>query len=378
MRFEWVREGPVAACGNHCREWVSASGDIAINTARLFTEFSAGRDLRGATMVLDSGGGMVGPGLALGRLIRRFGMTTTVGRTTKLPPAPDGGERATLSPRGVCASMCVYAFLGGARRNAPAEAGIYVHQIWPGTKREDAIADSYSAGELVRLQRELGAIAKYTIDMGGDIALFEAAMRIPPWEGPRPLNAEELRSMHLHDTDDAFASALPGLVAQAAVAAAQATEKVAAAVADRAWTTTDGGGKRGIARKYPITIEGEQIGSFELSLACGEVPGTYMAAYVETRNAPETASSERVRGVLVAAGKERAVLKIESSISAASELRTVARGPLSPTLVAGLAETEGRGLTVATQTSTNVRTVIRIGNSGFGASFGQTIAGCPK
>jgi hypothetical protein len=173
---------------------VSASGEITVNTPRLFAEFAQGRDVRGAVVVLDSGGGMVGSGLALGRLFRRFAVTTTVGRTAKLPPAADGSERATLSPRGVCASMCVYAFLGGSRRGVPAEARVLVHQIWPGTKREDAVAATYSAGELVRLQRELGVIAKYIVEMGGDIALFETAMRIPPWEGPRPLNADEVRA----------------------------------------------------------------------------------------------------------------------------------------------------------------------------------------
>jgi len=377
MRFEWMREGPAETCGERCREWVSASGEITVNTPRLFAEFAQGRDVRGAVVVLDSGGGMVGSGLALGRLFRRFAVTTTVGRTAKLPPAADGSERATLSPRGVCASMCVYAFLGGGRRGVPAEARVLVHQIWPGTKREDAVAATYSAGELVRLQRELGVIAKYIVEMGGDIALFETAMRIPPWEGPRPLNADELRSMLLHDTDDPFAPPLSGVVAQPVAAGAKLPEN-AIPGAERAWITTEDGAARALVRKHPITIEGDHIGSFELALACGAAAGSVTVAYSETRRIAEGAAPDRLRGVLVAAGKERAVLKVEASAPAASELRSVARGVMSAALVAALADAEGRGLTVATQTATNVKTVIRIGNTGFAQSYAQTIAGCAK
>ncbi len=81
MTFEWVREGPADKCGDKCREWISATGQIQPNTPRLFVEFQAKRSVSGATMVLDSSGGSVGGAMALGRLIRRLNVTTTVGRT---------------------------------------------------------------------------------------------------------------------------------------------------------------------------------------------------------------------------------------------------------------------------------------------------------
>ena len=46
----------------------------------------------GARLVLDSEGGSVLSAMALGRAIRNFEMTTTVGRTTLLPP--DGNNCA--------------------------------------------------------------------------------------------------------------------------------------------------------------------------------------------------------------------------------------------------------------------------------------------
>src|SRR5262249_27401053 len=172
--------------------------------------------VRGATVVLESAGGLVDAGLALGRAFRRLGLTTTVGRTVRAAPDAGGERRGTLSPRATCASMCVFALLGGARRHVPDEARVLVHQIWPGKLRDDALAATYTAGHMMRIQRELGQIARYTVEMGADIELFEIAMRIPPWEALRPLSRDELRRTHLVNADKPFgngvvttASAIP-------------------------------------------------------------------------------------------------------------------------------------------------------------------------
>src|SRR5262249_39263081 len=157
-------------------------------------------------------------------------------------------------PRGVCASMCVFVLLGGARRHIPVDARLYVHQIWPSTKREDAFAGSYSAGDLVRTQRELGLMAQYTIDMGADIALFETSMRIPPWENGRSLSNDEILKMRRQNSDSAFVPPLAGIAtdprALTAVAAGQPV-----IVGDRGWVVTENAGARAITRKLPITVE---------------------------------------------------------------------------------------------------------------------------
>jgi hypothetical protein len=382
MRFEWVREGPADACKDKCREWVSAVGDITPDTPRDFVALAQTRDLRGATIVLDSSGGAVIPALALGRIFRRLGVSTTVGKTIKVAESGAGqkgsDERAMLTPRGTCASMCVFVLLGGARRHVPSEGRVYVHQIWPSTKREDAFAGTYSAGDLVRTQRELGLMAQYTVDMGAEITLFETAMRIPPWENARPLSADEITRMRLQNAENPFMAPLAGIVtdprALAAVAAGQSV-----IVGDRGWVVTETAGGRSITRKLPITVEGEQIGSFELSFSCAEPPGRYAAVYTETRRLTD-AAKDRLSAIMVAAGKERVLLKVESSgqEGAANEVRTVARGPVSPALVESLAEANGPVLTLATLTTAKSRTAIRIGNSGFSESFSQVMANCPK
>lgn len=378
MRFEWVREGPADTCGDRCRAWIAATGNISVDTPAAFSAFAQSRDVKGATVVLDSTGGSVLPALALGRLFRQFILTTTVGRTTKLPSGAEGNERATLSPRGICASMCVFALIGGARRSVPAEANVLVHQIWPSAQRNDAFATTYSAAEIVRVQREAGLMAKYTIDMGADIALFTTAMRIPPWERLRPLNAEEVRRMGLHDTDDPF-SPPPATLAAGNPQAMILSADEAIILADRGWSVTGEGGSRAIGRKHPITVEGEQIGSFELSFSCGKTADLYAVTYTETRRLPEDKANDRLRGVLLASGKERSLLRVETPASeAANELRSVARGAASSAMVATLAEAEARSLVVVTQTASKMRTQIRLGNTGFAGGFSQALTECGK
>ena len=379
MRFEWVREGPADTCKDKCREWVSAVGDITPDTPRDFVALAQARDLRGATIVLDSSGGAVIPALALGRIFRRLGVSTTVGKTIKVTGSAAGDERAMLTPRGTCASMCVFVLLGGARRHVPLEGRVYVHQIWPSTKREDAFAGTYSAGDLVRTQRELGLMAQYTVDMGAEVSLFETAMRIPPWENARPLSADEITRMRLQNAENPFMAPLAGIVtdprALTAVAAGQSV-----IVGDRGWVVTETAGGRSVTRKLPITVEGEQIGSFELSFSCADPPGRYAAVYTETRRFTDTSAKDRLSAIMVAAGKERVLLKVETSgqEGAANEMRTVARGPVSPALVEALAEANGPVLTLATVTTAKSRTAIRIGNSGFGEGFSQVMANCAK
>ncbi len=204
MRFEWRREGPAAACGANCRVWISAVGYITADTPREFEAFAQDPNTHGAVLVLDSDGGSVLGTLALGRAIRNLGMITTIGKTTALPPAADGDRRATLSPSGNCESMCAFLLLAGASRYVPPQAHVLVHQIWLGKKRKQALESSYSAEELNIVQRDIGRLAQYTIEMGGSGELLETALRIPPWEPLYRLSPDELQRMKLSTIDALF------------------------------------------------------------------------------------------------------------------------------------------------------------------------------
>src|SRR5215470_402123 len=124
MAFELRREGPSDICGSKCRSWISAVGSITADTPRQFENFARTHEVHNAVMALDSGGGSVLGTLELGRIVRRFEIMTTVGRTVLLPADKSGDVRATLSPKADCESMCAFLLLSGARRYVPPEAKV--------------------------------------------------------------------------------------------------------------------------------------------------------------------------------------------------------------------------------------------------------------
>ena len=371
MRFQLVREGPADKCGQTCRTWIMASGRITLDTARDFETFARGKDLKGKIVVLESNGGAVTSGIDLGRAFRKLDLTVTVGKTTIL--SSDGDPRASYAPRGACASMCAFALLGGARRYVPAEANVLVHQIWPSSKRDDATAQTYTAENLTALQRSLGVLARYTIDMGGDIELFELAMRIPPWERMRALSADDLQRLHLRTTDNPFGGPIASTTP--VTPPPPATNPVAPPAVG-GWAITEHDGMRGLARRHPLTIDGDEIGSFEIMFACGDAPDAYALRYTETRRPPE--GSDRLSKVVVASGKDRVTLTIESSAKTDANLQSIARGAVPSALLTGLADSGQRSIVVATETSGNVRTLIRVGNTGFDEALPQLAKTCRR
>jgi hypothetical protein len=393
MRFEWVTEGPAESCGDRCREWISATGRITAETPRDFEAFARTRDIRRATVVLDSNGGVALAGIALGRAFRTLELTSTVGKTTLLPSSGDGQPRGTLSPRADCASMCAFVLLGGARRHVPSEAQILVHQLWLKNRTEDAAAANYSAEEVVRVQREVGQIARYMVDMGGDIELFEVAMRVPPWEKLRALTNTELTRMRLHTADSAFsvrstvASASPQLVpasvpqprlaTRSLVKSEFTTTDVSADRSQQRWAVVESFTGRELARRSMLTIEGEEIGTFRLSFGCGSIAGTLTITYSEIRKAPDPArTAHRLSDTILLVGSESVPLRIVSSLPRALGLSSIARGTLTVKTLKEFADGKTRSLLVATRMTDNARTAIRVGNTGLVALLDQMAGSC--
>src|SRR6516165_6545068 len=209
MRFALHQEGPAEACGANCRTLISAAGMITADTPRDFESFARGRELRGATIVLDSKGGSVLGAIALGRAIRTLNLATTVGRVREQATRDAKSKRAWVWPRAECQSMCPFVLLGGVKRSIPPEARVLVHQIWLGDRRDDAAAATYSAEDLVLVQRDIGRLVQYTLDMGGGAELLEVALRIPPWEPMRMLSRDELRRTRLDTGTDRIVQTPP-------------------------------------------------------------------------------------------------------------------------------------------------------------------------
>jgi hypothetical protein len=222
MRFEWRGETSADLCGKTCHTWISAVGPVTDRTPDDFEAFAEQKDVRGATLVLDSEGGSVVDTIEFGRALRRLNITTTVGKTV-VATAADGSTTTALSPAAACESMCAFVLLGGARRYVPPEARILVHQIWLAKKRERSETASYTADEIVLVERDIGSLARYTIEMGGSIELLEAALRVPPWRPLYQLSNEEIQRVGLNNADHLFDGSLKGVAATAALGATVAS-----------------------------------------------------------------------------------------------------------------------------------------------------------
>jgi hypothetical protein len=384
MSFELRREGPAETCGSKCRTWVSGVGTITAGTPRHFEIFARENDLRGAVLALDSGGGSVLGTLELGRLIRRLDMATTVGRTILLP-GKDGEVRAALSPKADCESMCPFLLLAGTRRYVPPEANVLVHQIWLGDRRDDATAGAYSAEDIMVIQRDIGRLVLYTAEMGGAADLVEIALRIPPWERLRPLTADELVRARLQTAPSAFEQAAPpplptAAVTPAASSSASTTASVGIpATTDRGWSLIEKGSRSTLTRRHPLTIEGEEVGSFDLVLGCGTSQDSYTATYREARRRSGGASVA-LKEVALVLGREATTLRVVNSetTSRPAELISSARGKVAANLVKNLAGGATRSLTIETATNRNDETAIRVGNTGLDLHFAKFAAACAR
>jgi hypothetical protein len=385
MRFTLLTEGSPETCGTTCRPLIAASGMITVDTARQFITFVRDNALQtapgaqaDATVVLESDGGSVLGALDLGRAIRRFGFATTVGHVVE-HRSSTSLKYGEATGRADCQSMCTFVLLAGVHRHVPPDAQVLVHQIWLGDRREDAVAANYTAEDLVVVQRDIGAILQYTAEMGGDVELVALSLRVPPWEPMRALTREELRRMKLDQDVDIPAS--PAVAKTAAGPTLPDEGTLKASSNGRGWIATTRAGQPVLARTHPLTLEGERIGSFSLFIACGPTPDTFTLTYRELRSGPADRGVPRsIAQVALLLDDRLQQLKILSSERAihGGELESIATAVLSARLVRTLGTDNPASMTLETESLGNPRTVIRIGNVGFGRAFREVDKSCKE
>jgi hypothetical protein len=248
-----------------------------------------------------------------------------------------------------------------------------VHQIWLGDRRDDPTAANYSAEDLVVVQRDIGRLAQYTVEMGGGIDMLEIALKIPPWEPMRLLSRDELRSMKvLIAGDNADVSAA---VTTNSTALANGTR---AAVNNRGWAMlASNDGTSSLGRSHPLTVEGEDIGVFELNFACGEPGRDFVVSYAEQRRADGGRARAAVTDVELTLAGKSVPLKVASSGTQdkSKQLNSVAVGRLSADMLKAFADTGSRSLMLET-VSRDTNTLIRIGNAGIARALPALIASC--
>src|SRR5262249_24946243 len=187
--------------------------------------------------------------------------------------------------------------------------------------------------------------------------LLEVALRIPPWEPMRMLSRDELRRTRLDTSQDRTGPTASVPPASSGVNAPAATEPLNDAtrseIYPRGWMMAERAGAAVLVRRHPLTIEGDKIGAFEVSLGCGQTLGTYVVTYAETRLAVEDRYAGTVKHVDLWIEGKTAPLDIVSSRfnTTPRELETVANGTIGADLVKSFAGATGDSITVRTSSA---------------------------
>lgn len=153
----------IAGCGDIC---VVGQGAINEETTRQFRQYVARQKLHGPVAVsLDSQGGNHTQGIAMGEAIRKLGFSTVVGRLDPI------GHK--LGP-GMCASACVYAFIGGVDRRVTAGSKVGVHQVRLSYEPREQTASE--------VQLLMALAANHLSQCGATIDVLTLALATPPEE----------------------------------------------------------------------------------------------------------------------------------------------------------------------------------------------------
>jgi hypothetical protein len=259
-----------------------------------------------------------------------------------------------------------------------------VHQIWLGDRREDPTAASYSAEDLVLVQRDIGRLAQYVADMGASADLLDLALRIPPWEPMHAMTREELRRSRL-TTEDVDKPAAATVATSAPPQVSQPISRMtnglrAATISEQRWALVDNSGVATLARRHPLTVEGEDIGSFDLVMACVDGGDGFEVSYIERRHGGEQAQLPDALGAIsVRVGGNAAELKVVSSErrSGPDELVTYASGRVPSALIAAFTAVGNHSMLIKTE-SPHLVTGIRLGNTGAAQNLPHLSANCIK
>ena len=175
--------------GTGGERWIQATGGIAQDTPAVFEEFLRSSKFTPGIVRLDSGGGSVGAGVALGEIFRARGFATEVGSSKIKPesvPIP-GGENGYTKAPGRCGSACAFAFLGGIERTLDPDSRLGFHRSHFGDTGNEPTGND--------AKKIIAALLFYIVNMGVDARLIVLATEAAPNEVKwiRPDEARDLR-----------------------------------------------------------------------------------------------------------------------------------------------------------------------------------------
>ena len=162
--------------GTGGERWIQATGAITPDTPTVFEEFLRSSKFTPGIVRLDSGGGSVGAGVALGEIFRARGFATEAGSSKISPesvPIP-GGENGYTKAPGRCGSACAFAFLGGIERTLDPDSKLGFHR--PFFVTGNALTEPTTNDT----QKIIAALLLYIVNMGVDARLIVLANEASP------------------------------------------------------------------------------------------------------------------------------------------------------------------------------------------------------
>ena len=180
MTFTSWRDESGVAWGQGIRDYIFANGDIVTGTPAALTAALAKFHAHpGTIVVLNSLGGDLDAGLAMGRIIRNNGFWTEVGTelplalgpTPNLDPAYFPYLQSSTTPPfpGYCYSSCTLAFLGGTVRTVGFTSDYGVHRFYfEGQQPSGAAAvalGEQGMAEIVHYVKEMGVDSDFVLEM---------------------------------------------------------------------------------------------------------------------------------------------------------------------------------------------------------------------
>lgn len=148
---------PPQICGSGWRVYID--GEIRADEGAILEREITARGIGPyTTIILNSPGGALVGGMALGRVIRKYGFNTSVGS----PPAPG----ADYGSDGGCYSACTFAFMGGRLRYFDDGSTFGVHRFYSRTPPADAEASAQIASAaIISYLDEVGIPAAFFVEM---------------------------------------------------------------------------------------------------------------------------------------------------------------------------------------------------------------------
>ncbi len=154
---------PPAGTSATATEWqIYLDGYLDAGSASRVAGAVSGQGIQRAVVYLNSPGGSLLAGMAIGRLLREWGFDTEVGTRTTDPLRPSAG---------VCYSACPFVYAGGVRRGLAADSLLGVHRA------ENRLPVPDESAFERRVQDDA---TTYLREMGVDPELYRLMTQVPP------------------------------------------------------------------------------------------------------------------------------------------------------------------------------------------------------